>query len=111
MSILPEVLKPTPTANETLPLRLEVFSTLTEALDYAALGETGCNFVNLRGEVYAAVPYSALRRDAMALARRLAARFDRGSRLALVAETSPDFLTTFFACQYAGMIPAPMPLH
>src|SRR3990167_9384524 len=110
MSILPENLKPTPTLNESLPLKLEVFPTLTDALDYAAQGETGCNFVNLRGEIYAAIPYSSLRRDAMALARRLAARFERGSRPALVADTSPDFLTTFFACQYAGMIPAPMPL-
>lgn len=110
MQILPEDLTPTPTANRSLPLKLEVFQTLTDALDYAAQGETGCNFYNLRGAVYAAIPYSTLRRDARALARRLAARFERGSRLALVAETSPDFLTTFFACQYAGMIPAPMPL-
>ena len=110
MSILPEDVKPTPTANRSLPLKLDLFPTLTAALDYAALGDTGCNFINLRGEICAAIPYSSLRREAMALASRLAARFPRGARLALVAETSPDFLTTFFACQYAGMIPAPMPL-
>lgn len=110
MTILPEGLRPTPTANVSLPLTLKLFPTLTAALDFAAKGETGCNFFNLRGETYAAIPYSALRRDAMALARKLAARFERGARLAIVAETSPEFLTTFFACQYAGMIPAPMPL-
>lgn len=110
MSILPEGLKPTPTKSATLPLIFEQFATLTDALDYAARGETGCNFYNLRGEVCAAVPYSVLRDQARAQARKLAARFERGARLALVAETSPEFLAAFFACQYAGMIPAPMPL-
>ncbi|MEM9169796.1 MAG: fatty acyl-AMP ligase, partial [Pseudomonadota bacterium] len=41
---------------------------------------------------------------------RLALRFQRGDRIALVAETSADFMRAFYACQYAGMIPAPMPL-
>ncbi|MCB2098298.1 MAG: fatty acyl-AMP ligase [Parvularculaceae bacterium] len=93
-----------------MPLRLEQFETLTDALDYAAQGETGCNFFNLRGEVYAQFSYAALRGEAKALARKLAARFERGARIALVAETSPDFLVAFFACQYAGLVPAPMPL-
>ncbi|MGD9799511.1 MAG: fatty acyl-AMP ligase [Parvularculaceae bacterium] len=103
-------MKPTPTLNAQLPLRLEQFETLTDALDYAAEGETGCNFFNLRGEVYAQFSYAALRGEAKALARKLAARFERGARIALVAETSPDFLVAFFACQYAGLVPAPMPL-
>ena len=110
MSIIPDSNKSTPTTSVDLPLRLEAFATLTDALDYAARGETGCNFFNLRGEVYAAISYARLRAEAMALARKLTARFERGARLALVAETSPDFLTMFFACQYAGLIPAPMPL-
>lgn len=103
-------LKATPTRNATLPLRLEAFPTLTAALDYAAQGETGFNFYNLRGAIYAVLPYATLRTDAMALARKLAARFERGARLAVVAETSPDFLIVFYACQYAGLVPAPMPL-
>ncbi len=110
MSILPEKMKPTPTQSAWLPLKLELFETLTAALDYAAEGATGCNFFNLRGEVSSALPYSELRRRARALARKLAARFERGARIALVAETSPEFLITFFACQYAGLVPAPMPL-
>jgi fatty-acyl-CoA synthase len=36
--------------------------------------------------------------------------FARGSRVALVAETTPEFLELFFACQYAGLIPVPLPL-
>jgi fatty-acyl-CoA synthase len=34
----------------------------------------------------------------------------RGSRVAIIAETSPEFLELFFACQYAGLIPVPLPL-
>jgi len=91
-------------------LRLEVFPTLTAALDYAAKGDAGCNFYNLRGALSSVLTYAALKSRAEALARRLSARFARGARIALVAETSPEFLTAFFACQYAGLIPAPMPL-
>ncbi len=101
---------PTPTVSHGLPIRLDGFTTVTEALDYAARGVTGFNFFNLRGEVVSALPYARLRADAMALARKLAARFPRGSRLAVVAETSPEFATVFFACQYAGLLPAPMPM-
>ena len=110
MSFLPDDAKPTPTVSADTPLKLELFATLTDALDYAATGETGCNFFNLRGEVQARLPYSMLRDEARKLARKLAARFERGARLAIVAETSPDFLIAFFACQYAGLVPAPMPL-
>ena len=30
--------------------------------------------------------------------------------MAIIAETSPEFLEFFFACQYAGLIPVPLPL-
>ena len=103
-------LQPTPTVDPSLPLRLEEWATLTDALDYAAQGVRGYNFFNLKGEVADRLAYRDLRADARLLSRRLAARFERGSRLALVAETSRGFLTTFFACQYAGLLPAPMPL-
>ena len=103
-------LSPTPTVSAGLPLKLELFQTLTDALDYAAAGEAGFNFYNLRGGLSEVLSYAGLRARSRALARKLAARFERGARLALVAETSPDFLVTFFACQYAGLVPAPMPL-
>ncbi|HHJ38174.1 MAG TPA: fatty acyl-AMP ligase [Methylothermaceae bacterium] len=100
----------TPTEN-TLPLRPADFSTLAEALDYAALGQTGCNFYNGRGEFYEALPYAKLREEALILARRLAGlNLERQSRVALVAETNPDFMRFFFACQYAGLIPVPLPI-
>ncbi len=110
MSTLKDRIAPTPTKSATLPLKLDLFATLTDALDYAAQGETGGNFFNLRGEVASTLSYAELRQQARALARRLASRFERGARIALVAETSPEFLITFFACQYAGLVPAPMPL-
>ena len=33
-----------------------------------------------------------------------------GDRVALAAESDGDFLRAFFACQYAGLAPAPTPL-
>jgi fatty-acyl-CoA synthase len=102
---------PTPTTNRSLPLRTNGFATLAEGLDYAARGETGCNFYSPRGELEVALSYRELRERALDLASRLpSARLMRGDRVAIVAETTPDFLVFFFACQYAGMIPVPLPL-
>lgn len=101
---------PTPTENRALAPRVGGFETLTDALAYAARGEAGYNFFDLRGACSASLPYATLRGDAEALGARLAKRFARGERIAVVAETSPQFVTTFFACQYAGVIPAPMPM-
>jgi fatty-acyl-CoA synthase len=102
-------MEPTPTKNK-LPLRTADFATLAEALDYAAKGETGLNFYTGTGKLYAVLPYSELREQARALARRLVGLgLERGARVALVAETHPDFHRFYFACQYAGLIPTPLP--
>lgn len=101
---------PTPTLNAKLKNQIGGFSTLTEALDYAASGETGYNFFSVKAELKETLPYSVLRDRAINLAKKLSARYPRGSRACLIAETSSEFLTTFFACQYAGIIPAPMPV-
>jgi len=98
---------PTPTASG-LPLRSAVFSTLTEALDYAATGETGFNYYDGRDKLSAVLPYRELRRRALEMSRRLAP-LGRGERLALVAHTHPDFAVMFYACQYAGLVPVPLP--
>ena len=99
----------TPAANN-LPLRIADFSTLAEALDYAAKGKTGYNFYHAGVKLYERLPYTQLREDARSLARRLIdLGASRGSRVALVADTHPDFMRFFFACQYAGMIPVPLP--
>ncbi|MFT5699942.1 MAG: fatty-acyl-CoA synthase [Desulforhopalus sp.] len=102
-------MKVTPTSH-SLPLQLGDFSTLVEALDYAAKGETGYNFYSGRGELYAVLPYTTLRNEAQTLARKLLSLgVPHGSRMALVADTHPDFVRFFFACQYAGLTPVPLP--
>jgi fatty-acyl-CoA synthase len=84
---------------------------MAEALDYAAAGVTGLGFHDGRGQLAKALPYRQLRQDALALARRLThAGLGRGERVAIVAETHPDVVTAFFACQYAGLVPALVPL-
>ncbi|MEM1081352.1 MAG: AMP-binding protein, partial [Pseudomonadota bacterium] len=100
---------PTPT-NHSLPLKSSGYRSLAEALDYAAQGETGCNFYNGRGELTASMTYADLRRKALNLAARLnSLGLKRGSRIALVADTHPGFHSMFFACQYAGLVPVPVP--
>ena len=86
------------------------FSTLADALDYAALGDTGANFFTGRGEQYAQLPFRELREKALILARKfLGLGLQKGDRVGLVAETTPDFLIFFFACQYSGMVPVAYP--
>ena len=100
----------TPTASDRT-VRFADFPTLTQALDFAATGETGINLYSLRGELVEALPYAKLRDEAVVLARRLLATGAKvGDSVALLAETDGDFVRAFFACQYAGLLPAPMAL-
>ncbi|MCP4628855.1 MAG: hypothetical protein GY850_35910 [bacterium] len=81
---------PTPTKND-LPLRKGDFTTLTEALDYAAQGNAGYNFYDGTGKLNDVLPYKRLRKEARSLARRLPGLGPRpGARVALVADTHPD---------------------
>ena len=68
-------------------------------------------FFNGRGEVVCELSYRELRAQAMHAARRLLGLVDvtRGDRVALVAETRAEFVILFFACQYAGLVPVPLP--
>ena len=101
--------EPTPTTHRLAP-RAADFSTLAEALDYAALGNTGANFFSGRGELHTRLTYAELRESALTLARKLLGLgLEKGARIGLVAETTPDFVKLFFACQYAGLIPVPLP--
>lgn len=101
---------PTPTApDRSLPGGDA--TTLSRALDMAALGPTGVNLHSSRGELIEVLPYALLREQALAQAGRLqAAGLVKGDRVGLAAESSGDFLRAFFACQYVGMVPAPTPL-
>lgn len=99
-----------PTLNENLPLRAGDFRTVIEALDYAAGGETGFNFFGSRGELKSTLTYKDLRARSVDLAGRLAgAGLRKGDRVAVIAETTPEFLTVFYGCQYAGLVPVPLP--
>ncbi len=101
---------PTPTASGRA-VRPGDFANLVEALDYAARQRTGINILGPRGELAEVMPYGRLREEAVALAgRMLAAGLAPGDRVALAAESDGDFLRAFFACQYAGLAPAPTPL-
>ncbi len=100
----------TPTLNQNLPQRLADFSTLAEGVDYAAQGVTGFNFYSGRGALEHVLPHAEMRKRALILARKfLSTGLKRLDRVAIVAETGPDFVITFFACQYAGLIPCPVP--
>lgn len=105
------LLSPTPTRNGHLKHRVGGFSSVVEALEYAARGDTGYNFYSGRGALTGVLPYTLLRDRAEIAARRLLSLgFERGDRIALVAETTPEFLILFFGCQYAGLVPVPLPL-
>ncbi|MBA4748558.1 MAG: fatty acyl-AMP ligase [Sphingopyxis sp.] len=103
-------LAPTATRDD-LPRRFSDFATLGEALDYAAKGVRGLNFHDPRGNLARPYPYAELRADALAAAYRLiAAGIKPGDRIALIAETSPEFAALFFGAIYAGAWPVPLPL-
>lgn len=103
-------LQPTPT-HSGLPRRLADFELLSDALDYAAKGQSGLNFYSARNGLEEVVPYADLRTRALDAAQRmLASGLLAGDRVAIIAETDAEFVVTFFGCAYAGLIPAPLPL-
>ncbi len=103
-------ISPTPT-NDLLPRRYSDFATLGEALDYAAKGTRGLNFHDMRGALARAYPFGEMREDALDMAYRLISHGVKPQdRIALVAETGPDFAALFFGCVYAGAWPVPLPL-
>ncbi|CUW46818.1 Putative ligase/MSMEI_5285 [Novacetimonas hansenii] len=108
---LPEMTRlPTPT-DSGQPRRYGDFDTFLQALDYAAEGESGFNIYSGRGELLEALPYRTLREQSRQVAQRLLSLGLRpGDRVAIVAESDGDFARIFFGCQYAGLIPAPLPL-
>ena len=101
-----------PTPNDcALPRRRADFATFSEAIDYAARSEKGLNFHDMRGTLERPYPYREMRQDALAMAHRLvAAGIGREDRVALIAETGPEFAALFCACVYAGAWPVPLPL-
>lgn len=103
-------LEPTP-IHDDLPRRFADFGTLGEALDYAATGLRGFNFHDARGNLIRPYPFAELREDAIAAAKRLIAfGIKPRDRVALIADTEPQFCALFFGAVYAGALPVPLPL-
>ena len=89
----------TPTPNDCdLPRIRAQFATFNEAIDYAARSQKGLNFHDMRGELARVYPYAEMRGDALIMARRLiAAGIGKQDRVALIAESGPDFAALFCA--------------
>ena len=102
----------TPTPNDCdLPRIRAQFETFNDAIDYAAQSKKGLNFHDMRGQLERVYPYSEMRDDALLMAKRLIANgIGKDDRVALIAETGPEFAALFCACVYAGAWPVPLPL-
>ncbi len=102
----------TPTPNDCdLPRIRAEFETFNDAIDYAAQSKKGLNFHDMRGQLERVYPFSEMREDALVMARRLiASGIGKEDRVALIAETGPDFAALFCACVYVGAWPVPLPL-
>jgi len=97
-------------SNSGQPLVRGHFDTLIDGLEYAARGDSGFNFYTGKGELKTRLTYTELRDRAVEAAKRLVGITDPGDRIGICAVTSPEFVILFYACQYAGLIPAPLPL-
>src|SRR5580692_12277209 len=102
-------MNPLPTRNSKLALCRADFRSVPEMLDYAAQGETGITFYNVRGEILSALAWREVRDRAHVAARRLiGAGFAAGERILITADTWPGFFDVFFGAQYAGLLPVPV---
>ena len=82
------LLRATP-VNKSLALKPDGFTSLLDALDYAAGGESGFNFYNQHGELESVLSYSELREQSRILARRLLSLgCEQGDRVGIVAKVA-----------------------
>lgn len=101
----------TPTLDPSLPRRYADFDTLIDAVEYAAQGKRGANFFNAKGDLLEALPWRSVRDQAAIIGRKLVGLgFKKGDRIAVIAETSANFVSFFVGCQYASVLPVPLPL-
>ncbi|MEN3930242.1 AMP-binding protein [Microvirga sp. W0021] len=86
------------------------FKTTVEALQAAASCERHLRFHDGNGTPTVTLSYEELNAQAISIAQRLH-NYDlrAGDRVAIAAETRPEFLYVFYGCQYAGIIPCPLP--
>lgn len=101
----------TPTLDPSLERRYADFDTLVDAIEYAAKGVRGVNFYDARGNVKEVITWKQVRDRAEQIGRKLVGMgFEKGDRIALIAETTANFVSFFVGCQYASVLPVPLPL-
>jgi len=100
---------PTPTARGQATIQGD-FATICEGLDYAANADTGFNYFSGKAELKTVLTYKELRERAVELAKRLVPFAEKNARIGIAAVSTPEFAVIFFACQYAGLVAAPLPL-
>lgn len=111
MAKVDSMITPTPTDDATLTRRYADFDTLVDAVEYAAKGVRGMNFYDARGNLYNSMTWRETRDKAEAVGRKLVAMgFEKNDRIALIAETTAEFIIFFLGCQYASVLPVPLPL-
>src|SRR5262245_60609652 len=84
--------------------------TLVDVLSHRAaeLGDRVLfRFLNSRGIVAGELTYADLQRDAARIGGQLQQVAAPGARALLLYPPGLDFIRAFFACQYAGITPAP----
>ena len=87
---------PTPTLDPDLPRKFDGFDTLVDAIEYAAKGVRGCNFYDARGDIIESQTWKQIRDRAEAVGKKLVGMgFEKDDRIALIAETSADFVAFF----------------
>jgi len=93
-----------------LVLSFGSFGTVAEALDLAAQTDNDVRIYNQKGELEHAFTYKSLREEAIKMGQALRSLgLSRGDRVAIAAETCPEFFFIFYGCQYAGLVPCPLP--
>ena len=86
------------------------FDSLIEGLEYAAQTDKGWRFYDIDGALLHKASYAQAKELAVILAKKIASfGWPRSSRIGLLAHQDPSFLIAFFACQYAGLLPCPLP--
>jgi fatty-acyl-CoA synthase len=101
----------TPTLDPSLPRRFSDFDTLVDAIEYAAKGKRGPNFFNAKGDLIESLTWAEVYERAQLIGRKLVGLgFQKGDRIALIAETSANFVCFFVGCQFASVLPVPLPL-
>lgn len=89
------------------------FASLQEAAAYAAcFPDRGMTFFDGVGQQHVFLSYARLWQMARQLAEylRRSKPLPAGARIGLIAQTGPDFIAHFLACQLLGWIPCPLPL-